>query len=201
MKNIVFLTFAFVFVLATQINAQTHREDTAAIPADPLELAKPGPAHEELSAYVGPWLVTIRLGAGDSAIDYTGTASNRMAIGNRFLVYEISAKGAQRALEGMFTIGFDRRHSEYTIQAIDSWGTYFVTARGQKEGTPASIKLYGTDDDPHMKSLGLTKEFAYVLDLSDGDSFSIEVLMIDTRTEERHEMKMMEYRFTRVESK
>jgi len=95
-------------------------------------------------------------------------------------------------------LGFDRRHDEYTIQSLDSWGTYFVTARGKRAEDAKLIKLYGTDDDPHMKSMGLTKEFAFGVDLTATDKFSIKIYMIDNRTAKRREMLMMEYQFTRI---
>ena len=96
-------------------------------------------------------------------------------------------------------LGMDRRHSEYTIQSMDSWGTYFVTARGKRKADSKLIKLYGTDDDPHMKSMGFTKEFAFALDFTASNKFSVKVYMIDNRTPNRREMLMMEYQFTKTE--
>ena len=119
-----------------------------------------------------------------------------MVANGGFLICEYSLTSNQDTAEGMFTLGFDRRHTEYTIQSIDSWGTYFVTARGN-QAESKRIKLYGKDNDPHIQSLGFTKEFAYVLDFRDTNNFVIEVIMIDTRTDERQEIKMMEYDFSR----
>jgi len=120
-----------------------------------------------------------------------------MVVDGRFLLCEFKASSRTGTTEGIFTLGFDRRHAEHTIQSIDSWGTYFVTAHGKQQPGSKRIKLYGTDDDPHMKSLGFTKAFAYVIDLKGADEFVIKVLMIDTRTEERREQKMMVYEFVR----
>lgn len=80
--------------------------------ADLRELAKPGPAPEKLAAYAGTWQVEIRLGAGSSAPVCSGTAGNRMVVGNRFLLCEIRATGDQSDVEGILTLGFDRRHAE-----------------------------------------------------------------------------------------
>jgi hypothetical protein len=163
-----------------------------------LELAKPGPEHKELQKYAGEWAATIRMGAGESAKVYSGKSINRMVADGRFLLCEFDTKLQNEAATGILTLGFDRRHGEYTIQSMDSWGTYFVTARGKRKADSDQIKLYGTDDDPHMTSLGLTKEFAFEFDFAASEGFSINVYMIDTRSEERREMLMMEYQFTKT---
>ncbi len=163
------------------------------------ELANPGPEHRELAKYVGNWKVKIRLGSGQSAAVYSGTSRNRMVAAGRFLVCEFNALRDSENAAGVLTLGFDRRHGEFTIQSLDSWGTYFVTARGKRDAVSKPIKLYGTDDDPHMKSMGLTKEFAFGVDLTASDKFSIKIYMIDNRTAKRREMLMMEYQFTKID--
>lgn len=163
------------------------------------ELANPGPEHRELAKYAGEWTVEIRLGSAKSAAVYTGTSRHRMVAAGRFLLCEFDAKRDDEPAAGIFMLGIDRRHGEYTIQSMDSWGTYFVTARGKRKADSNVIKLYGTDDDPQMKSMGLTKEFAYGLDLTASNKFSIKVYMVDNRTPNRREMLMMVYRFTRTE--
>ena len=163
------------------------------------ELANPGPEHRELANYEGKWNLEIRLGAGESIAVYSGASHNRMVAAGRFLLCEFDASLQNEVAAGVLTIGFDRRHDEYTIQSLDSWGTYFVTARGKRAEDSKLIKLYGKDDDPHMKSMGLTKEFAFELDLTARHKFSIKVYMIDNRTPNRREMLMMEYQFTKTE--
>ena len=161
------------------------------------QLGEPGPEHEALSGYSGTWKVSVLFGSAQAPPLYVGTSANRMVVGGRFLLCEFKAAGRGGTTEGIFTLGFDRRHAEYTIQSMDSWGTYFVTARGKQQSGSKRIKLYGTDDDPHMKSMGFIKEFSYVINLEGADEFAIEVLMIDTRTAERREQKMMVYEFVR----
>ena len=80
---------------------------------------------------------------------------------------------------------------------MDSYGTYFVTSRGKQDETTRKIKMYGKDDDPRMKAMGFTKEFAHVLDIRGKDEFAIEVWFVDTRTEARKELKSTEYIFKR----
>ena len=163
------------------------------------DLANPGPEHREMANYEGKWNLEIRLGAGESTVVYSGTSQNHMVAAGRFLLCEFDASLQNEVAAGVLTIGFDRRHGAYTNPSLDSWGTYFVTARGIRSQNSKLIKLYGKDDDPHMKSIGLKKEFAFELDLTSSHKFSIKVYMIDNRTENRREMLMMEYQFIKTE--
>ena len=157
---------------------------------------KPGPEHEKLAAWAGTWAMTISMGTGQRALVYEGAATNRMTVGGRFLQVEYAAKGAPGALEGIFVLGFDPRHQNHTLIAMDSFGPYFVTSKGKRDEQSGKIKMFGTDDDPQMKAMGLTKEFVHLVEFPTADEFSIEVWFIDTRTPERKEMKFMTYRFT-----
>lgn len=95
-------------------------------------------------------------------------------------------------------IGFDRRNVRYTLTGIDTHGTYSIASQGMKDARTGKIKLYGKDDDPHMKAMGFEKEFAHELDFRNSDEFSINVYYIDTRTPQRREMKAMSFDFTRI---
>lgn len=157
--------------------------------------------HEQLAQFTGEWSVIITLAAGGAEQTYEGTSSHRLAAKGRFLLLDYQGVSTNEAPVGLFTLGFDRRHKRFTIQAIDTWGTYFVTAQGGPIADNSRIlKLFGTDDDPYMASLGYTKEFAYQVDMSIDDRLSIDVFMIDTRTSERLERKMMSYVFSRKTS-
>jgi hypothetical protein len=162
---------------------------------DQLKLTKPGLEHEALARYAGTWDVTVSMGSGASAIQYQGTAESRMTVGGRFLQVEYQAQGKEDETEGMFTVGFDSRHQRYTLIAMDSFGTYFVTSQGPRDAKSGKIRMSGTDDDPVMKALGHTKEFVHVLDLRGPEEFVVEVWFVDTRTAARQEFKYMDYTF------
>ncbi len=157
---------------------------------------RPGSEHDLLSQFSGEWELTLRTGR-NAAGEAKGSAISSMILGNRFLDLRYQAKGPSGAFEGTFTLGFDRRHEHYTLVAMDTSGTYFVTSKGRKNKTTGKLKLYGTDDDPFMKSMGYTKEFAHQIDLSENDRFSIQVLYVDTRTPEKNEKVGMIFEFTR----
>jgi hypothetical protein len=175
-------------------NAHTFADDVAAL----QELASPGPEHAQLAARAGAWKLTIRMFAGPQPIELTGTATNEMLVGGRFLQSTYKAAGGGFETEGVFTTGFDRRHGEHTMILMDNFGTYFVTARGKAPAEGEELKLLGKDDDPQMTALGLTKEFAFAPREVDDDHYVVEIRFIDTRTPERKEIKFMEYDYQRA---
>lgn len=160
--------------------------------------ARPGPEHQLLKKLSGNWDLTIQLGPEENKKFNEGTARSYMTLENRFLWigYEVQQSN-NRKLKGSYTIGFDRRHDHFTLIAMDTYGTYFITSSGKMIEGENKAKLYGKDDDPYMKSLGFSKEFAHVIDFGDKDSFTIDVFFIDTRTEDRNQELAMKFKFKR----
>lgn len=200
MKPSSLLSTLFLFLMS--ITESLTTQETKQRPKQPsaeemLKMARPGVEHEKLARYIGKWDVVVSMSSGAAAMKYQGTAESRMTVGGRFLQMEYQAKGKTDSTEGIFTIGFDPRHQRYTIIAMDSFGTYFVTSQGKQDEKTGKIRMLGTDDDPMMKSLGYTKEFVHVLDLRNPDEFAVEIWFVDTRTAARKEIKFMEYTFKR----
>jgi len=180
------------FIALATAEGQDARKPVESSSEAQSRLAGPGPEHEKLARYSGTWDVQIKMGAQT----YSGAATNRMTVGGRFLQVEYQARGTKSATEGIFVAGFDPRHQRHTLIAMDSFGPYFVTSKGKPDAS-GKLRLLGSDDDPTMKAMGLTKEFVHVVDFKSADEFSIEVRFIDTRTPERKEMKFMTYSFAR----
>jgi hypothetical protein len=186
--------FVLLVLISIPLGAPADDQKPAALsPEEIAQLIGPGPEHAALGKFVGDWDVSIKMGPAS----YAGEAKARTTVGKRFLQVEYQAKGKADATEGMFTLGFDRRHKEYALIAQDSFGTYFVTSQGKRDDKTGKLRLLGRDDDPQMKAMGLTKEFLHVVDLSNPDQLAIEVWFIDTRTPARKEIKFMEYQFKR----
>lgn len=162
-----------------------------------LEQARPGPEHQRLMRYAGQWELTVEFGVGPRKLTYRGQATNRRLVQNRFLSCQYRVHAGQRMIDGIFTIGFDRRHGEYTMHAIDSSGTYSVNSKGKPGKDAKRVKLYGTDNDPRMTAMGYTKEFGHVIGFEGKDTLNIDVFMVDTRKESKPESTMMRYRFVR----
>ena len=156
------------------------------------ELAKPGKEHRELAKLAGEWSVAMSMGG--RAVG-KGKATGATILGNRFLVLdgELGAKDNRSAFR--FTIGFDRRNNEYEVTLLDNAGTYSVVARGKPDGE--RIRVFGTDNDPVMKKMGLAKKFAFELQLKQEDKFGIIIFFVDTRTPEEKLLPAFQYDFQR----
>lgn len=187
------LPVAALALLATALAAAPHA------PQDPspelealMEQARPGPEHGRLAALEGGWDVLLRQFGVEQPLA-KGSAEAASILEGRF----VDVGGEFEAGLGAFrfTLGFDRRHGEYTITLADTNGTYAVAARGEEQD--GRIRMRGSDDDPYMASLGLEKEFAFDLVLDGEDAFRIELFFVDTRTDERPLLEQLVYAFER----
>ena len=158
-----------------------------------LALVAPGPEHERLSALAGGWSVETVAPSGAATKSHTAQATT--IIGGRFLQIDLTATGPRPAPQ-RFTIGFDRRHGRYNLIAMDTDGTYSVSATGtERDGV---IRMVGEDEDPVMRRMGLTKRFAHTLEILSRDEFTLSVLFVDTRTPEERLVPAARYRFRRI---
>ncbi len=157
-------------------------------------LSQPGDEHVQLKGLVGSWKVSMKADGKDTG--FNGTAKAETILGDRFLVIDGQGKTGNRESAFRYTLGFDRRHDEYVIILMDSTGTYHVSARGKP--TENGIRMFGTDDDPHMKKMGFVKKFAFDLDIKAPDEFSITTIFIDTRTKEEKLRPAFQYVFSRM---
>ncbi len=149
------------------------------------------------AGYEGSWTVTVHQPeAGEMVAKGSGTAEARTRIGGRFLEIEAALEDAPLS-EVLYVLGFDTRHGTYNIVAFDNTGTYWVTAAEDSTAGPPHIVMYGTDDDPHMTSMGFEKAFAFVWHLGSMDRFTIQTRWIDTRTPARDEHVFLTLEFTR----
>lgn len=110
-----------------------------------LEAAQAGPEHERLAALAGDWNVTISTWTTPTAAPLvaTGSATNRMILGGRFLSSETSATLGDRAAESISMLGYDRRSNRYTIAAFDTRGTHYLTAEGLWDAGSRALTMYG----------------------------------------------------------
>ncbi len=169
-------------------------------PEEYLEQTKPGAEHATLAKYVGSWDVAATSGADPDAKKYTGQSVHKLAVGKRYLQIEFETRGGAGPLtltDGLFTIGFDRRHRVYTISAMNSFGTYPLHSVGKADAKTGIVTMLGTDDDPILQATGFGGEFVHRLTFRSDDELRIEYLFIDSRTEDRKEIKALDFVFKR----
>ena len=193
-----FKTLAVITVLSVPSFAAAQHVDDAKAREDfkrLVELAKPGPEHKQLKTLTGQWKASILMRDKDTG--FVGTAIASTILDDRFLVIDGTGSTGNRKSAFRYTIGFDRRNSEYVIILMDTSGTYHVTGRGKP--TEGSIQVFGTDNDPHMKSLGFEKKFGFELEIKSADEFSITTIFVDNRTKEEKLMPTFRHVFTRTD--
>jgi hypothetical protein len=133
---------------------------------------EPGPEHQILAGLVGKWETKSRyfMQPGQAMLA-SGTVTNDMILGGRFLRSVGESVGGPVKREQLDLFGFDRRLDEYTLASFDSWGTQYVTAFGYMDEGGKSITLSGRDFDPDM----LTEaQFDVVLRLTGPDEYTVE---------------------------
>ena len=164
-----------------------------------LAKTQPTTQHQELAALVGRWdqEVTYRMGGGQTTT-IKGTSVNRMILGGRFLVSESTSAPppgapAGSAMETMRIYGFDRRTSQYTIIELDSMGTYWVSAAGNKKEA-STILMSGESLDDHGGAPEMRK-FDMVLRVIDPDTYVTEVIF---KFPGRPDLKLVETLHRRV---
>lgn len=174
--------------------AQVSVSDSAraAIQQRMMRWVLPGAEHRQLQSLEGEWDVTVVFpgvpGRPPTLLD--GKASARPEIGGRFLMIKTSAATGGSVFEGLAILGFDGRSEEYTYVGFDSFGTYYVSARGRGDLETGSLELEGED----RESAERTKHFAVRLVRSGADSFA---LSIDFQNPTGGSFTVMESRFRR----
>ena len=190
--TVITLLVAPSFTIAQSPDQAKAKEDFKRL----MELAKPGPEHEQLKTLTGNWNVEMLMRGKDTG--FAGTATVATILEDRFLVIDGTGKTGKRKNAFRYTVGFDRRNSEYVIILMDTSGTYHVTGRGKP--VEGGIRVFGKDNDPHMKSLGFEKKFGFELDIRSPDEFSITTIFVDTRTKEEKPMPTFRHVFRRTET-
>lgn len=171
-------------------------EEIARMMEEHARAAGPGPEHERLAAMAGTWDMEVTMWPEPGAEPMTMppvVLESEMILGGRFL-RQSSVSGGDFPMEMLSFLGFDRRNGLYNLMAMDTSGTYWVTASGQadEEGT---LVLSGTDWDGVA---GAEQQYDFVMRWEDDDTLVTEIVFKDemhTRGGPPH--KMVETRAVR----
>ena len=162
------------------------------------EASMPGAEHERLGRLAGSWRVHTQVWPqpGAEPITIPGRARAEMILGGRFLSLHLDSGAGEDAAQAVHVIGFDRRAGEYTILALDTTGTYWVSARGAAGAEESRIVMSGSDYDPIFEQEQL---YDMVLTMTDEDHFTFEVVFKDPmHTRGGPPFRMVEASFTRA---
>ena len=145
-----------------------------------IEPMRPVAQHQELAALAGRWTQEVTYSMGGPPMKSSGTVTNRMILGERFLVSEGSSANpagpgiGDATLETMSIYGFDRRTKEFTVIVFDTMGTYYVTAAGNK-AEPRTVVMRGESLDDHNGSKEMRK-YDMLLKFVDADTYVTEII-------------------------
>ncbi len=162
-----------------------------------MEMMKPGPEHELLEKMAGSWELEGKIWQtpGAQPMEFSGKADHHMILGGRFVQMDSKSGEGEMYTESMVIMGYDRRHKEFTYVGFDTWGTYFVTAKGAYDKASRSWSLEGQDVDPVM---GFTQNYIFRFSMPDDDRMTVEVIFIDFPGVEEKEYKMLEMNYSRL---
>lgn len=143
-----------------------------------LEPLRPTVEHQELATLAGRWSQEVTYAMGGPVMKATGTVTNRMVLGGRFLVSEGTSNNPSQfgdpTVEFMSVYGFDRRTKDYTIVGFDTMGTYYVTAAGKK--TPAGLMHMSGETLEYEAGTGNTRKYDMTLKIVDANTYVTEII-------------------------
>ena len=165
--------------------------------AESYALAAPGPEHQRLQSLVGKWTEDIKVWPepGKGPMSLKGTCENRMILGGRFLVTETRGDMGGMNVESTHITGFDRRRKQYTTVALDTFGTYYITAAGPFDESKQAVVMYGEDVDPLLG----TQKYDIIIRILGPDKYTMEIVFKDkVHTHGAAEFKAVEVTYTRA---
>ena len=171
---------ATVFACASTSKPAAPPPPAPVDPSDPalmqkmMELATPGPAHEELMKGAGTWEETYKMRMAPDApwTEFTGSSHSQPVLGGRYLLMNTSFDMMGMPMQGMQLLGYDNLTQEYTSLWADSMSTWWITSRGKK-AADGTIDMKGT-----MVDVAGTRPFRMVIHHRSEDLMEIE--MFDT---------------------
>lgn len=190
------LLLAALVTPARVVSQQPDSAEQARVREAMMAAMQPGPEHERLAELAGEWSMDIRMwpAPGAEPMQSSGTAENRMILGNRFLESRSAGGQEPMRIESLILLGFDRRVGRYTSIGLDTWGTYYVTADGVAE-PDGTIVLDGVNEDPVSKA---RETYRMVIRRPDADTYVQELIFTDpVHTRNGEPFKMIEITYRR----
>lgn len=169
MKNLRFLFLSiFIFVTNSFVVSQEYDMQQA------LQLATPNENHARLETdFGGNWSYSFISDFEGMKMEGTGTSSNKLILGGRFLMMESEGTMFGQNVKSITIMGYDNAQKKYTMIGIDELGTYYITAAGLYDEATRTYTLDGTYEEPVLKKM---QNYRFVLNVSDPDAPTTKIL-------------------------
>jgi hypothetical protein len=171
----------FLIAMLIAVSASTAFAQTQPSKAEiekMLESLRPTTEHTVLAQLEGRWTMEGTFLLGGPPMKATGTTTNRMILGGRFLVSEGTSNNpsgmGDPTIGSMSIYGFDRRTKDFTIVGYDTMGTYYVTAAGKK-AQDGKIVMAGETLE-HEGGTAITRKYEMTLKIVDANTYVSEVI-------------------------
>ncbi len=161
------------------------------------KLGSPSEGHKVLEPFVGNWTYTAQwwMSQDGPAESMTGSASNSLIYGGRFLKQEITgAAQGQPPFEGIGYTGYDNIRKEYQTVWFDNMATGMMSGVGQFDAASKTLTDQGAFSCPLTGETH--RQFRTAWKVIDPDHTTYENYM---RTADGKEFKAMEIQYTRVQ--
>ena len=157
----------------------------------------PNEGHKVFEPLVGTWTYTAQWWMSPEAPSesMTGSASNSLLFGGRFLKQEIRGQAeGQPPFEGLGFLGYDNLRKEYQSVWLDNMSTGMMIGKGQFD--PAANTLTDQGEFSCPLTMETRRSFRSVWKIVDSEHTLYETYM---RTPEGREFKAMEIHYTRAQ--
>lgn len=142
-----------------------------------MQMAAPDARHERLKMLEGEWATTSSFYmAPGQPMTGTGTGSNRMILGGRFIELKGISEFMGMKFESLTIMGFDKRTDKYTLIGFDELGTYYVEAEGDYNESTKVFSLEGTYVEPTSK---MNQRYKFIFDVSAPNVMKYSVVFYD----------------------
>lgn len=109
----------------------------------------PGEQHKILKELSGNWKHTLKwwMKPGTNPEMHTGTNTNKMILGGRFLQQDAKGKAMGQPFQGVGLTGFDLLREEFQSVWLDNMSTSMMSSTGTYDAATKTIKETGTFSD------------------------------------------------------
>lgn len=141
-------------LVTSQVVSQDYEQKMGEMMQQWMELAQPGPEHEQMAKSAGTWKQETKhwMYPGAEPDVSTATVTLKSIMGGRFMLEKVRGtfemEGEEMEFEGLGIFGFDNLKKKHVFSWLDNMGTMIMTAEGTADATGKIITYYSSFPDP-----------------------------------------------------